>query len=136
MGKVYYKKGYKYQLVRDSSEFIGIFPPEDIRTDFIDLTREGIMTLKKGYASDGPSGPTKDTPSAMRSSFFHDGTYQLIRLGLLPQSCRQTADATLERMCLEDGMNKIRAALWRAGVEHFAAYAARYGTERPILTAP
>lgn len=135
---IYYQEGnFKYQVVRNCTAFIGIIPINGaIKTPFIDLSDNGYMTLKAGFAYDGPSGPTIDTPSSMRGAGFHDGTYRLIRLGLLPESCRAQADENLRRMCLEDGMNEIRAEVWKEMVEHFAAAAAEPGTENPILVAP
>jgi len=68
-----------------------------------------ILTLMKGYACDGPSGPTVDTEDFMRGSFVHDALYQLIREGVLGKSFRKKADKILYRLCREDGMPWFRA---------------------------
>lgn len=133
--KIYYQEGFKYQLVRTYSLFVGIMD-HVCRTDYLLLTREGHLIISKGYAWDGPSGPTIDTPDSLRGSLVHDALYQLMRLGLLPESCREHADKLLHDICVEDGMNNFRADLWKTMVEDFAGFAAKYGTERPILTAP
>jgi len=39
----------------------------------------------------------------------HDALYQLMRLKLLPASLRETADMLLRRICIEDGMCRLRA---------------------------
>ena len=56
---------------------------------------------------------------------MHDALYQLMGDGLLPLSEREAADATLRRICLEDGMSSIRAwwVYWgvRIGGGHAAA---------------
>lgn len=134
---IHYKKGYKYQLCRDCSIDTEISPGRGgVHTDYIDLDENGKLTCHKGYAWDGASGPTFDTPDSMRASLAHDALYQMIRMGLLPESCRAEADALLKKLCIEDGMNPIRAELWRMAVRLFAAPYARYGTEREVITAP
>lgn len=76
---------------------------------FISLTAAGLLTIKAGYACDGPSGPTIDTSNFMRAAFVHDALYQLIREGLLASQFRRPADKLLRAMCLEDGMSRVRA---------------------------
>jgi hypothetical protein len=130
-----YREGYKYQLADDCSVMSGI-TGYDIKTEYIELRPSGIMILKKGYACDGPSGPTIDTPSSMRGAFFHDGGYQLIREKLLPPECREALDYLLYRLCVEDGMYELRARAWYDAVRAFAASAADPKNDRPILEAP
>ena len=86
-----------------------MLPKNDIKTDFIELSIEGILTIKKGYAWDGPSGPTIDTPNFMRGSLVHDALYQLLRYQLIDEEWRDEADEELRRICCEDGMPKIWA---------------------------
>ncbi len=131
----YQEKNAKYWLRQDYSLFIGILG-YNIKTDFVELRKDGWLLIRKGFVWDGPSGPTFDTKDSMRGSLVHDVLYMLMRLGLLPQSCRQTADKLLHDICNEDGMLEVRADIWEAAVEDFAAGAAKLGTEPPILTAP
>ena len=105
----HHAKGYKYRLVRDLVVATRIRPDEVIRTDYITLTVTGLLRLEAGYASDGPSGPTIDTPSFMRGAFVHDALYQLMRMGLLDQKWREPSDRELTRICIDDGMWYIRA---------------------------
>ena len=42
-----YKKGYKYQLVREYSMGIPVRPDSDIETEYIILNSEGKITIKK-----------------------------------------------------------------------------------------
>ena len=67
-----YNDGYKYQLKREYSQQIDIKPNRHVDMDFIILTMTGFLIIKKGYAWDGPSGPTIDTPNFMRGSLVHD----------------------------------------------------------------
>jgi len=131
-----YRKGYKYQLAEDYSVQVGILPLNDIATDWLRLTSRGWLYVKKGYAWDGPSGPTWDTNSAMRGSLVHDALYQLMRLGLLDECHRGQADAMLRDICIDDGMYRWRADVWKEAVNLFAESAARAGSEPEILTAP
>lgn len=137
IGHIKYREGYKYQLAEDYFCETRIRPPEDIVTDYIILRTNGIMIIKKGYAWDGCSGPTYDDDTNMRGGLGHDAKYQLMRMGLLPQSCRVIADQELREECIQDGMWRIRAWYYFKGVDHFAAYAACYGAEPyPVKTAP
>ena len=102
---------YKYQLLEDYQIQTGIKIPENIRTlhGWLNMTKEGFLTIKKGYCWDGPSGPTFDTDSFMLGSLVHDAFYQLIREMKLPMSYRKPADKLLKEICLADGMSDIRA---------------------------
>lgn len=133
---IQYRKGYKYQLNADYQEYVGIKAPRGgINTQWLSLSETGWLTVRKGYAWDGPSGPTIDTKDSLRGSLVHDALYQLMRLGLLSQSYRDEADALLKKLCIEDGMNPARAELWYIGVRMFAEPYARYSVEE-VLTAP
>jgi hypothetical protein len=110
MEYIFYKKGYKYQLTNDYSALIPIKPIEDIDTDYIDLSVSGFLVIKNGYAWDGPSGPTIDSPSFMRGSLVHDALYQLMRAEKLDgEIYRKPADQLLQQMCIHDGMSSFRA---------------------------
>ena len=130
-----YRDGYKYQLAEEYVYKVGIFPAADIHHEYITLTARGEIVIRKGYAWDGPSGPTFDTKNFMRGSLVHDALYQLIGCGLLPLSDRAQADAELRRICLEDGMSSARAWLVYKAVRMFGDTAAASPEKEP-LTAP
>lgn len=117
--KIYYRdlRAYKYELAETLSLQTGVHPigPE-IKTEYISLTRDGFLSIARGYAWDGPSGPAIDTPNFMRGSLVHDALYQLIRMGMLPMEKRASADRLLYRLIQEDGMSQIRAAWVYSGV--------------------
>jgi len=130
-----YKAGYKYQLAADASFTTQIHPLDDIKTEYIELTEHGFLTIKAGYCWDGPSGPTLDTKSFMRGSLAHDALYQLMRENEISHSVnRKRADRLLRELCIEDGMWRIRAAWVYRGVRVGAGGAARNG--RKTLEAP
>jgi hypothetical protein len=132
-----YKGGYKYQLIHDYTVKVNVHPKSDIRTDYIGLTESGQLDLKAGYAWDGPSGPTIDTATFMRGSAVHDALYQLMRSHELEKSeWRKIADQDLRRICLEDGMARIRASYVYYFVRMFGRSAASCDPRRDVHFAP
>ena len=93
-----YKDGYRYQLQEGYSLVISIRPAAAVGNDYIALDPQGALRIAKGYAWDGPSGPTLDTANFMRGSLVHDALYQLMREGLLDHTVhREAADRILQR---------------------------------------
>ncbi len=133
---IYFSKGCKYQLRSTYTVFVGILPLKEVRTQYLALSTTGWLTIFDSYAWDGPSGPTIDTPSAMRGSLVHDALYQLIRLELIDECYRGKADQLLHDICEEDSMITERAATWKEMVGMFAAGAARHDSEAQVLIAP
>ena len=131
-----YKKGYKYQLNSEYDSYIPVRPDTDILTEYIRLFKNGRLIIDRGYAWDGPSGPTIDTKNFMRGSLVHDALYQLIRMELLPQDKRSHADDLLQKMCKEDGMSSIRAWWVRLGVGLGGAAAADPKNLKEVYSAP
>lgn len=112
---------YKYELTEDYSIKIDINLSNKINTKYINLI-DGVLNLKIGYAWDGASGPALDTMTIIRASLVHDALYQLIELGYLSFSCKTYADNLLRDICIEDGMNKIRAWYIHKSVSSFGRY--------------
>ncbi len=131
---------YKYQLMEQYELNVkGILTvPKDIKTDWVQLTSAGLLTINYGYCWDGPSGPAIDTPDFMRPSLIHDVCYQLIRLYYLPIEDRPAIDNLLFRLCIEDGMSHVRADYVYAAVRAFGASSCDpHGEHRDeILEAP
>lgn len=123
---------YKYQLVGNYEVIIPI-KGQTIVTDFLELYGDGSLIIRRGYSWDGPSGPTIDTMTFMRGALIHDVLYQLMRMSLLDPSHRRGADDILRQVCLEDGMNRIRAWYVYWSVRMFAAIAAKPGTQKPMV---
>lgn len=132
---IYYRDGYKYVL---SETYIVLTPITryDVRSQFILLTPDGTLTIIKGYAWDGASGPTIDTKSSMRGSLVHDAFYQLERENLISPAERDNIDRLLETICVEDGMLPLRAAFWRLAVQLFGGPCADPNRDHPPLIAP
>ena len=135
---IHYRDGYKYQLKRSHTLTVEIHPDDEIAIGtFIRLTPDGTLSIGDGYAWDGPSGPTVDTPNFMRGSLVHDVLYQLMRNKLLDkQRWRKAADQELERLCREDGMFWLRRRWVYTAVRLFADKSASEDGKRPESTAP
>jgi hypothetical protein len=131
-----YRDGFKYQLAEDYTIQTPLRPNTPIVAEYITLSADGVLMIRESYAWDGASGPAWDSASSMRASLVHDALYQLIREGFLPMEARKTADDVLHQICVEDGMNPVRARLWKIAVKYFAGSAAEWKSERTIITAP
>ena len=135
MKSIAYRDGYKYQLQEGYSLEISIRPAA--ANDYIALDPQGALRIAKGYAWDGPSGPTLDTRNFMRGSLVHDALYQLMREGLLDHTIhREAADRILQSLCREDGMTALRAWWVYQGVRLFGNPASDPAQLRPVLWAP
>lgn len=134
--KIYYKKGYKYQLVKTTEFDTSIHPVITINTEYITLFKNGKLIIREGYCWDGPSGPAIDTKNFMRGSLAHDALYQLMRMELLPQSFRLQADEELGKICAEDGMSSFRRWYVVRELNNFGASAASPSNKKRILIAP
>ena len=131
-----YQKGFKYQCTEDFSIDIGYKPEYPIILDFLTLSTQGILTIKKGYSCDGPSGITIDTKNSMKGAFVHDALYQLMRFGLLPQSFRPIADQLAYDIWRNSGMSYVRSKIWARALKKCAAYAADPKNKRKTYYAP
>ena len=143
---LYTQGGYKYQLREDlvlQSSIVGY----DVDLPFIRLKEDGALIIKRGYASDGPSGPTFDMwrprklfkwlyKKFLMPAVGHDALYQLLRMKMIPASLRGNADMDLRTWCLDRGMWKTRSNWIYMSVSKGAGYAADPKNSREVLDAP
>lgn len=136
---IYYKAGYKYQLQADYAidltRDIPALPVVWADTKFITI-QQGVLTVKNGYAWDGPSGPTIDTPAGIYASLVHDALYQLCRAQLISASLRPQIDKLFAAMLRDGGMWGVRARIWFNGVRVGGGAHVGVADEPPVLTAP
>ncbi len=132
-----YRSDYKYQLAEGYEIKISIRPKADIKTEFTDLDTAGKLTVKRGYAWDGPSGPVIDTQDNMRASLVHDALYQLMRNKQLnARTHRKAADRVFREICKADGVSGRTANIWYKGLRRFGKPAASPANKKKIARAP
>lgn len=131
----YVKIGDCYQLIEDYISNTAIKVLKTVEHYFIKLFPGGALILKAGYCWDGASGAF-DTDSIMRGACEHDAKYELLRQGLISQENRPISDNELEQTCLDDDMNRFRAAYVHEAVEHLAEKAADPSNKRKEYRSP
>ncbi len=125
-------KRYLYQLTEGYRLKLDDILPDDVAIDtgyIVFFGGDGVIpaiTIHKGYAWDGPSGPPKwwikllwgkwkkaYLKKCLRASLVHDALCQLINNGILDGAIwGDYADRLLERILIEDGMSEWWAAKW------------------------
>lgn len=132
---VWYKKGYKYQLTKGFT--LDILIAGRISTEYISLDMTGNLTIKRGYAWDGVSGPVGDNINNMRASLVHDALYQLMREGLLNyKTHRELADRVFKDLCIKDGVPKYIASIYYFALRKFGKRYAMSSNMKEIFCAP
>lgn len=134
---IQYKEGYKYQLVADYHINTKIKPAGDIVTDYIELDSKGTLTVKKGYAWDGTSGPVLDTDNNLRASLVHDAFYQLMRMRKIKSTeHKKSADKLFRNMCKIDGVPSPVAQMYYFGLEKMGKPSTDPANAKEIFRAP
>ena len=126
-----YRNNWKYRLEQPYTYCFSIPLSDDAihknsepDSSFLKVSTKSIW-FNQGYSWDGPSGPTIDTPNAMRASLVHDGLYQALRENRLLPKARKAADLEFRRILKEDGMAWWRRWVWYLAVRGFASGASR-----------
>lgn len=132
--QVSYIDGVKYQVVADLIVKTEVYPPEDVITDLVVLRKDGWLLVKKYFGTDGPSGPTYDTPTNIRGAIIHDAFYFLFRKKKLSLLFKCKVDHELYKIMIKDGSLKIRAKYYKWAVLNFGKSAAT--KLRKIFKAP
>jgi len=148
----YRKELHKYFLEEDE-RYVTEIKGYDIDTQFIKLSPDGIMLLRKGYQSDGPSGPTWDSPWTIPAAFGHDAGYDLIEMELLPLEYQHVFDGLFYLWLIRDGniwanrkpiiirsvlkkWAENRARVWYEAVYYLGKSSCNPKNREPILEAP
>jgi len=114
-----YRSGYKYQLAESISFQTNFKSKTGFKLDFISITKEGLITGSKGYAWDGPSGPTYDDDLFMLLSLLHDMLYQLIRAGFFRHDYWRLADHEMESLLkvILPSLKWAKRTFWKARIK-------------------
>ena len=124
-----------YELTRDWWCWSELLKNCAARVDgYIEQTSAGKLTIFATYKSDGPSGPTLDTPDFMAAAFAHDAGYQLLRARKVPPAWRKRYDELLYQIVRSRGMPGYRAQWVYWGLRFGGAHAARPAQEPETRT--
>lgn len=102
---VHYKTGYRHVLQKQYEQWVasaGIYPVEPGGNAFVQLTIDGRMIIREGYAWNGASGPAYNDVAFVRPSLGHDALCQLWELGVIDDAGRAAADRLLGKMLRHD----------------------------------
>ena len=131
-----YCKGYKYQLRADAWIKTNLRPATIIYAELVTLFTNGWLRIKKYFAWDGCSGPTKDTKTNAIACLAHDALCYLMRMGVLSQKYLTQVDEEVKRLMLRDGAFKFRAKYYRKGLKLIGGGYAKPKNARKVYTAP
>ena len=112
---------YKYKFKVEENFSIELpFKIQDFVHPYASL-KDGILSVKRGYAWDGASGPIINTCDTLVASLVHDVLYQAMRLNLIKSSKenRQIADKNFFEILKIHGVNSIRRKVWYFAVRLF-----------------
>jgi hypothetical protein len=139
-----YRDGYDGQVAEDEIFQLPkvLWPKVAVSTEFLSISRAGVMVTRAGYAWDYASVPLTKWLSnkiagkkSKKPSLGHDALCQLHRKGLLPQDpTRKHTDEYFYRLLLERKFWKVRAWAWYKAVRIGAKYHKQ--KPKPILEAP
>lgn len=112
---------YKYKFKVEENFSIELpFKIPDFVHPYASL-KDGILSVKRGYAWDGASGPIINTRDTLVASLVHDVLYQAMRLNLIKSSKenRMIADKNFFEILKMNGVNSIRRKVWYFAVRLF-----------------
>ena len=112
---------YKYKFKVEENFSIELpFKIPDFEHEYAS-SKDGILSVKRGYAWDGASGPIINTRDTLVASLVHDVLYQAMRLNLIKSSKenRQIADKNFFEILKMNGVNSVRRKVWYLAVRLF-----------------
>lgn len=111
-----------------------IKPPKHIKTDLIELTTDGTLTLAPRFDFSA-NWPAINTNDAIRAAAEHDAFYWLMKNHHLSRDYREQVDYWFYTRLCDDGMQSFRALYWWKGVR-IGGDEALNSEDPPILIAP
>lgn len=110
---VFKKVNYRYVLTEPFFIQTHLHPRQLAKNDYVELHPSGLMKFSPTYAWNGPNFPAVHTEKSILASLPHDGGYQLIEEGLLPEGFRFQLDALLGSIVAEPAPANILLSCWR-----------------------
>ena len=129
---IYYRKRkkYKYVLEKESKYNVDI-PIVAFESNYLIVTNDKCLVIKKGYAWDGATGII-DSKKFLEASLVHDALYQLMRAGKIDKRYKDDIDKMLKLFCYNAGTSKLLSWLIYMATKLFGSYF----TKSEILKAP
>ena len=112
---------YKYKFKVEENFSIELpFKISDFVHPYASL-KDGILSIKRGYAWDGASGPVINTRDTLVASLVHDVLYQAMRLNLIKPNSenKKLADKNFFEILKMNGVNSFRSRVWYLAVKLF-----------------
>ena len=128
---LFYKDGYKAQVVEEFTTMTCIKPEWDIVTQFYSIETTGLMTIRAGYAFDFATGAF-DTKTIIKASAIHDVGCQAIVDGLLDRKHKKQVDLQFKIECQKDGMHPFRVWYTFKAVDKYSCR----GRKKLVKSAP
>jgi hypothetical protein len=132
-----YRDGYDGQIIKDEIFQLPkeLWPYDETKSDWITITINGKMTVKKGFCWDYATVPFTHWLSnkiagkkSKTPSLGHDALCKLKRNGLLPQDpTRIHTDKYFHQLLLDRKFWKVRAWAWYKAVR----FGAKYHKQKP-----
>ena len=124
----YKKFNYKFQLAENLEEQLinASILPDEVDAEYFNIS-DGCIFIKEGYAWDGASGPVFNTRNTLKASLIHDVLCQGMRIGIIEDTYRKSADKELRDQMIKSGVIKIRAWIWYFAVRIFGKKSATKG---------
>lgn len=115
----YSKYKYKFKVEENFSIELPFKIPDFVHP-YASL-KDGILSVKRGYAWDGASGPVINTRDTLVASLVHDVLYQAMRLNLIKSSeeNKKITDKNFFEILKMNGVNSIRRKVWYFAVRFF-----------------
>lgn len=114
-----YRKVGSWNVLEEMTKiYTDIMLPYPIKTKYLELNTIGLLTIHEGYAWNGASGPTIDTPDTIRGSLYHDALCQLKALGYISEAHAPQIHSLLRDVCEDDALvwiDKRKAAARKMG---------------------
>lgn len=112
---------YRYKFKIEENFSIKLpYKIADFEHDYAE-SKDGVLTIKKGYAWDGASGPVINTQNTLIASLVHDVLYQAMRLNLIKSNNenKKIADKNFFEILKMNGVNTVRRKVWYLAVRLF-----------------
>jgi len=104
-------KRWRYKLDQDEEiDLTRLIYCNDLKHPYFSIF-DGILSIEKGYAWDGATGPVFQTDTTKIPSLVHDVLLQSMDLGLLPKEALAASDGVYLDLAIGAGMWKPRAYL-------------------------